>query len=116
MAGTMVHGTAPSVTRRSCSRLPVVRVAFNTIEPDDREQHVVTDTDSLLGGEKVLRSGAEVRYCLVPVGRRVARGVDHHRDAGQRGVEAGPRQSGGSKGPDVPGRTGNGRYAWSHAW
>ncbi|GAA1287792.1 hypothetical protein GCM10009609_62880 [Pseudonocardia aurantiaca] len=47
----------------------VVRVALDSVDPDYREQHVVTDAGPLLGGEQAPRGSAEQRHRVGPVDR-----------------------------------------------
>ena len=66
----------------------VVGVAFDPVETDDRQQHVVTYPGLVLGGEQVVGDGAEVCHGLVRIGCGRVRGVDERFDAHERLVQA----------------------------
>jgi hypothetical protein len=103
-----------------------VGVAFDPVDADDRQQHVVAPARPLLGGEQVVGGGAEVRHHLVGIGRRRVRGVNERLDTSERLVQpvAGeevhaqraadaddivrvPLEGGGRECADVTGRSGD---------
>jgi len=104
----------------------VVGVAFDPVDADDRQQHMVAHARPLLGGEQVAGGGAEVGHRLVRIGHRRVRGVDERLDTSerlvqpvageevrtQRTADAGdvvpvPLEGGGGERADVTGRSGD---------
>ena len=127
VAGTIVQGTGPASHEALLLALAgVVGVAFDPVDADDRQQHVVAHAGPLLGGEQVAGGGAEVGHRLVGIGRRRVRGVDERLDTSERLVQpvAGeevhaqraadaddvvpvPLEGGGGECADVAGRSGD---------